>query len=136
MPVNFAVEFNFTRLETMEFSWRKASLVYLPLGNLQALYDIFEGNDRRVHPGGLLADNFVITAALDASDYELRVKSSYDFSPDLIARMREISELGGEVKYTVRSEREAIVSVKNSTGYVTALDGVRWRDVRVGRPNR
>lgn len=135
VPVQFSIGFDFSRLSAMTLVWKKASVVYMPIGNLQALYDLVDGDHTKVHPGGLLGKNFIMTSLLHALEYQMEITSEATFDADFKAKAAAINGLGGHVKYTFTTERSVSISVEDEIGYVTAVDGVRWRDVKIGSPS-
>lgn len=132
VPVQGAIGFDFSSASSMTLTWKNASVVYMPIGNLQALYDIVDGDDAKIHPGGLLRKHFIMTSLLHALEYQLDITSEETFDTEFKAKAVAINGLGGHVKYTFTTEKSLSVSVKDEIGYVTAVNGVRWRDVKIG----
>lgn len=124
-PVSAGVEVDYSRLRTATVTMGAGSKkLYIPGNFIPAAYEKF-ADDPSAHDAILFDDgNMLVDQIVIVKNLSVEVESKIDFSLDFQAKATKVSELGGGIKYSRKSERKYSISVSDGKEYLFGISGV------------
>ena len=124
-PVSAGIEVDYSRLQTATVTMGEGSRkYYIPAAYVPAAYEKFAEHATDYDRILFSDDNMLVTQIVIVKNLTLEVESRTDFSADFQAKATKVSELGGGISYSKKSERKYSISVQDGKDYLFAIGAV------------